>query len=163
ARTSRSNGPPPPPPVARPAAARSRSGRPGGGLASVRNGGWGGQGATSAAGSGLGRVAGGGARPLRVGLGLALGLLLGLALFLVPLLLLLLGHRGLELGLGEELERGRVDAVAQAGRRGAVVEDVAEVGAAVVAHHLDPRLAPRVVGLALDLRRGERLVEARPA
>src|SRR6266550_2809399 len=65
--------------------------------------------------------------------------------------------------LGVELDRGAVDAVAQAGRLRAVVEHVSQVPAAVRARHLGPGHEQRSVGRLLDRRVFRRLVEARPA
>src|SRR6202011_4379457 len=62
-----------------------------------------------------------------------------------------------------ELERRRVDAVAQAGRLRAVVEDVAQVATAIAALHFGAAHAVAAVRFRLDgflLGRG---VEARPA
>src|SRR5438445_13185776 len=67
------------------------------------------------------------------------------------------------LRLRVQLDRGAVDAVAQAGWLGAVVKDVAQVPAAIRARDLGPDHEVRVVRRLLDgssLRRG---VEARPA
>src|SRR6185369_6606584 len=64
---------------------------------------------------------------------------------------------------GPERERDRVDAVALAGRRRAVVEHVPEVAAAARAVHLVARHAERVVLADLDAARLDRLPEARPA
>ena len=63
---------------------------------------------------------------------------------------------------GDEFHRHAVDAVAQAGRRRAVVEHVAEMAAAAAAMHLVARHAMAGVGVALDRAR-QRIVEARPA
>src|SRR5689334_10784722 len=73
------------------------------------------------------------------------------------------GRRGLVLAGRVEVERERVDAVALAGRRGPVREDVAEVGVARPAADLDPPHPVRVVLLQLDRVLGDRLEEARPA
>src|SRR5262245_17254643 len=69
---------------------------------------------------------------------------------------------GLLLG-GIEVERQPVDAVALAGRRGAVRKDVAEVGLAGGAADLDPPHAVAQVELRLDRVLARRLEEARPA
>src|SRR4029078_13381570 len=74
-------------------------------------------------------------------------------------------RRGRRLGstLRIELQRGRDAAIAQAGRGGSVVEDVAEVAAAGGAVRLGPGHEERPVGLGGDrcwIRRGE---EAWPA
>src|SRR5262249_42529126 len=65
--------------------------------------------------------------------------------------------------LGDEAQRHRVHAVAQAGRRRAVVEDVAEVRAAAAALDLDAREAEQVVLLGVDQLLAQRRPEARPA
>ena len=62
-----------------------------------------------------------------------------------------------------EVDRGRVDAETLAGGRRAVVEHVAEVGAALLAAHLDAQHAVAAVGDALDAAGLDRLAEARPA
>src|SRR2546422_4071792 len=62
-----------------------------------------------------------------------------------------------------EFDRGGVDAVAQARRLGAVVEDVAQVPAAVRARHLGPLHEERPVGRLLDRRALRGCVEARPS
>ena len=85
------------------------------------------------------------------------GRLLGL---LLRLGLRLRGRRGRIL---DELERGRVEAEAEPGRRRAVGEDVAEVSAALAAHDLDARLAHLVIGRRGDPGRHDRLEEAGPA
>ena len=54
------------------------------------------------------------------------------------------------LASGSQLERRRVDAVAQAGRVRAVLEDVAQVAAARRAHRLGPLHEERTVGFGLD-------------
>ncbi len=61
-----------------------------------------------------------------------------------------------------ELQRDAVYAVALAGRRGAVVEDVAEMAAATGAAHLRAPDAEEAAAGG-DVRRVDRLVEARPA
>src|ERR1043165_10241669 len=70
---------------------------------------------------------------------------------------------GLELICGDEPQRCRVDAVAQAGRFRAVVEDVAEARVAELAADLDADHAVRRVALLDDRAGDERLPEARPA
>jgi len=67
------------------------------------------------------------------------------------------------LRLRDELQRDRVDAETQAGRRWAIAEDVSEVGVATAAHDLDPRLGAVIVGRRLDLGGCDRAPEARPA
>src|SRR5687768_3964620 len=62
-----------------------------------------------------------------------------------------------------QAERGRVDAVAQPGRRRAVREQVAQVGVAAAASHLDPPHAVAVVLVQPDVLAVDRLPEARPA
>ena len=62
-----------------------------------------------------------------------------------------------------EVERARVDAVAQAGRVRAVVEDMAEVAAARRAHDLGANHPVARVGLRDDAVERRRLEEARPA
>src|SRR5205823_1306255 len=62
-----------------------------------------------------------------------------------------------------ELERCRVDTIAQTGRRGTVTEDVAEVGIAVRAVHLDAPHPVAAVLLGRDAFLAQRLPEARPA
>src|SRR5690606_34530891 len=64
--------------------------------------------------------------------------------------------------IGREVERDAVDAVAQAGGRWAVVEDVTEMAATGGAKHLGADHAVAAVGPFLD-RAGDRLVEAGPA
>src|SRR5690349_18265280 len=63
---------------------------------------------------------------------------------------------------GNELERRAVHAVAQPGRPGPVVEDVAEVSAAAPAVHFGAQHAERAVA-ALGHSVRQRLPEARPA
>src|SRR3954447_10844944 len=65
--------------------------------------------------------------------------------------------------LGVELQCRRVDAVALAGRVGPVIEQVAEVGAAVLAHDLRAPHEQRLVVALLDLALLGGLVEAGPA
>src|SRR5436190_22571388 len=68
------------------------------------------------------------------------------------------------LGCGRlEVERGGVDAVSLAGWAGTVVEDVAEVTAAVAADDLGALHEVAVVGTQLDRLGDSRLGEARPA
>ena len=67
------------------------------------------------------------------------------------------------LAFPEEFERGRVEAVAQARRRGAVGEDVAEMSVAAGAAYLGARHAPAAVDDLPDMVRVERAGEARPA
>src|ERR1700761_2085793 len=84
-----------------------------------------------------------------------------------------LGSRGgterpgmMSFGLGLfrlQLQRRRIDAVAQAGRAGAVVEDVAEMAAALRAQHFGPDHAVADVTLLVDMALGGRRGEARPA
>ena len=64
--------------------------------------------------------------------------------------------------VGRELQRDAVDAVAQAGRRRPVLEDMAEMAAAAPAMHLGARHQQGVVGLGADGFR-QRAIEARPA
>src|SRR5579862_8453280 len=71
----------------------------------------------------------------------------------------LLGLRGLRI----ELERARIDAVAQARGSGSVAEDVAEVPTAGPADHLGADHSVAVIGVRLDVARHGGLVEARPA
>ena len=65
-----------------------------------------------------------------------------------------------------EVDRGRVDAVAEAGRRGSVVEDVAEVAAATPAGDFGPAHPVAPVLVLLDLRRrrtaGKKLGQPQP-
>src|SRR6516164_9131524 len=61
-----------------------------------------------------------------------------------------------------EVHRHAVDAIALVGRRGAVVEDVAEVAAAAAAMHLGAQHAIAAIDLLLDRARN-RIIEARPA
>src|SRR6266436_4203225 len=68
-----------------------------------------------------------------------------------------------ELVGGNEAERRGVDAVAQARRRGAVVEDVAQVRVGVGRAHLHAAHAVRGVGELGDVGGFERPHEARPA
>src|ERR1700694_982592 len=75
--------------------------------------------------------------------------------------------RSIRLGLARprgwlQVERRRVDAVTLAGRTGSVVEDVAEVRAAVAAANLGTHHAVAVVGAQLDALGDGRLREARP-
>src|SRR5438093_12967400 len=72
-----------------------------------------------------------------------------------PLLLLAL--------LRDERHRRRVHAVAQAGRRGAVVEDMAEMSAAARARHLVAHHAETAVDGGLHMGLRDRGPEARPA
>ena len=67
------------------------------------------------------------------------------------------------LALSVEVERAGVDAVAQAGRLGAVVEDVAEVGVAAAADDFGAAHEEAVVGLGLDGVVDRLVEEARPA
>jgi hypothetical protein len=60
-------------------------------------------------------------------------------------------------------ERGGVDAVAQAGGRGAVVEDVGQVGVALAAQRLGAAHEQAVIGLGAHVLRGGRRPETRPA
>src|SRR6056297_625690 len=62
-----------------------------------------------------------------------------------------------------EIERDPVDAVAFAGRLGAVVEDVAEVALAVATDDLRAGAAEAVVGSGFDGVAVGRIVETRPA
>src|SRR4051794_36288313 len=81
-----------------------------------------------------------------------------------PCCLLLFTVRSLcALRLLVELERRRVDAVAQARRLRPVLEDVAQVGIAVAAHHFRAAHPEAVVRLLGDVLPGYRLVEAGPA
>src|SRR3990167_2935653 len=66
-------------------------------------------------------------------------------------------------GLGHEVDGCRVDAVALAGGLGAVVEDMAQVGAAVRAAHFHPHHAVAGVGDALDAAGFDVLAPAGPA
>ena len=63
----------------------------------------------------------------------------------------------------DEGQRGRVHAIAQAGRTRAVVEDVAEMGVALGASHLVARHPQAGVAVSLDVLLGDGLPEARPA
>src|SRR5256885_17266475 len=65
--------------------------------------------------------------------------------------------------LGVELDRGAVDAVAQARRLRAVVEHVPQVPAAVRARYLGPGHEQRTVGRLLDRSIIRRLVVTRAA
>ena len=62
-----------------------------------------------------------------------------------------------------QLQRGRVDAVAQAGRAGAVVEDVAEMAVALRAQHLGADHAVAGIAFLVDMALDRGLGEARPA
>src|SRR3569623_3433483 len=62
-----------------------------------------------------------------------------------------------------ELERHRFDAVTQAGGGRAVVEHVAQVGAAVLAYHFGAHHAVAGIAFACDLPFLHRLIKARPA
>ena len=62
----------------------------------------------------------------------------------------------------DELERSRVHAVTQMRGRWAILENMAEMRAAAVAHHLGPAHAVGVVRGGLDLFFLERGVKARP-
>src|ERR1700749_1401087 len=77
--------------------------------------------------------------------------------------LLLGGRRGLGRRCWLEGQRGRVDAVALAGRARPVAEDVAEVPAAAAAQDLGAAHEHAVVRAQLDRAGHGRLVEARPA
>src|SRR6185436_2784070 len=70
---------------------------------------------------------------------------------------------GLEAVCGDEAQRRRVDAVAQAGRSRAVVEDVPEVRIAGAGPDLDTAHVVRGVALGRHVRLVDRLLEARPA
>ena len=61
------------------------------------------------------------------------------------------------------MQRCRIHAVAQAGRRRPVVEDVAQVGIAAAAQRLDANHAEAAVLALHDVGGGDRLPEARPA
>src|SRR5207248_426081 len=69
---------------------------------------------------------------------------------------------GLQALHGNEAQRGGVDAVAHARRRGAIVEEMAQVGIAVRGPHLGSLHEERAVGLLGDVRRLERSREAGP-
>src|SRR5262245_47860756 len=84
-------------------------------------------------------------------------------LHLVEQRLVLPVSRFLELRDGNESQRGRVDAIAQARRPGTVREQVAEVRVGVGRAHLHPLHAVRVVGVLGHVGFLERLREARPA
>src|SRR5580704_4687479 len=81
--------------------------------------------------------------------------------------LVLTHHPGMTaMGLGLfrlQLQRRRIDAVAQAGRAGAVIEDVAEMAAALRAQHFGPHHAVADVALLVDMALGGRRGKARPA
>src|SRR5262249_15254650 len=62
-----------------------------------------------------------------------------------------------------QLERRRVDAVAQAGRARAVIEDMAEMAVAFRAQHLGAAHAVAVILLLVDIALGGGLGKARPA
>src|SRR5690348_5132426 len=62
-----------------------------------------------------------------------------------------------------QVEGGRVEAIAQAGRFGPVLEDMAEMGVAAAAQHLDPPHEQAAVVLGGDAVLGHRRPEARPA
>ena len=62
-----------------------------------------------------------------------------------------------------EVERGGVHAIAQAGRARTILEDVTEMGAAAAAHHLSPAHAIAIVGGGFDVAFVEGSIEARPA
>src|SRR6202140_4009305 len=62
-----------------------------------------------------------------------------------------------------QLQRGRIDAVAQAGRAGTVLEDVAEMAVALRAQHFGADHAVADVALLVDMALRRRLGEARPA
>src|SRR5205814_1308289 len=79
-----------------------------------------------------------------------------------PLSILKKNGRGATASLGQELHGDAVDAVALAGRRRAVVEDVPEMAAAAAAVHLRADHAVALVRAGLH-RAGCWIVEARPA
>src|SRR5882762_1339464 len=62
-----------------------------------------------------------------------------------------------------ELQRSRIDAVAQAGRPGPVRENMAEMAAAFGAEHLGADHAVAQIVLFVDMALGGRLGKARPA
>src|SRR6185437_3812051 len=62
-----------------------------------------------------------------------------------------------------EFQRCRIDAVAQSGRRRAVLEHVAEMAVTTRAKHLGPNHAVGDVALLVDMALGCRPVETRPA
>ena len=62
-----------------------------------------------------------------------------------------------------QLQRGRIDAVAQAGRAGAVIEDVAEMAVAFRAQHLGADHAVADVALLVDMAVHRGRGKARPA
>src|SRR6185312_7875141 len=61
----------------------------------------------------------------------------------------------------DELERHAIDAIAQAGRRRTIFEDVAKMTAAAAAMHLVAHHAVAGIGVGFD-GAGNRIVEARP-
>src|SRR5271156_984591 len=67
------------------------------------------------------------------------------------------------LGFFHEVERGRVHAIAQPGGTGAVLEDMAKMGAAAAAHHFGPAHAVGVVRRRRNVALIEGSVEAGPA
>src|SRR3981189_470990 len=62
-----------------------------------------------------------------------------------------------------QLQRRRIDAVAQAGRAGAVLEHMAEMAVALRAQHLGPDHAVADVAFLVDMALQRRLGKARPA
>jgi hypothetical protein len=64
--------------------------------------------------------------------------------------------------LFDEIHRGRVHTVTQAGRLRTIFENMAKMGAAAVAHHLGPAHAVGIIRGGLDLFFLERGVKARP-
>src|SRR5262245_37945330 len=62
-----------------------------------------------------------------------------------------------------ELQRDRIDAVAQPGRPRPVIEDVAEMRAAAAARHFDAAHAVTIIGFGLNILFRHRLPEAGPA
>src|SRR5689334_19187834 len=81
---------------------------------------------------------------------------------LLRFLRLRFGHRGGRGFAGMEIERDAVHAIAQSGRRRPVLEDVAEMAAAVAAMHLGAHHEKAAVALGFH-RAIERRGKARPA
>src|ERR1700756_979710 len=62
-----------------------------------------------------------------------------------------------------QFQRGRIDAVAQPGRGGPVLEDVAEMAVALRAQHFGPDHAVAQIAFLVDMGLRRRLGKARPA
>src|SRR4051812_20955252 len=62
-----------------------------------------------------------------------------------------------------QLQRRRIDAIAQAGRAGAVIEDMTEMAVAFRAQHLGAGHAVADIPLLVDMAFDRRLGKARPA